>query len=466
MPESAPSLAWTDFVLELADLLRERDVRCQVYLVGGAVRDAWLRRAITDIDIAVAGDALALARQVADWLKADVYVMDRERGVARVLHRWRDERICLDFARLRGASLEADLRDRDFTMNAMAADLLGRIEVLIDPLGGAADLRLKTLRRCSQRAIANDPIRALRAVRLSAQFALKVHPDTAADLRAEASGLRRCSGERIRDEFFKLLALDKPARALRVCQRLGLLREILPASAPCEKDDSDWAANFALVERLADLLMAISSRRTDNTAASFDLGMLVIQLDRFRASLQAHINREYGGARNHGELLILAALLQDQTESDASALKLSAKEERSLRLAVKHISRFSAQSSWSALDQHRFWHDLKRGGIDVILLALARYLAARGNTLKQADWLQQVDSATRLLDAYFNRYAEIVDPPMLLNGNEIRAQLNLAPGPMIGDLLKALREAQATGQVTSKPDAREFVSRRIEALQS
>lgn len=462
MPEEAPKLAWTGFVPELASLLRERQISASLYVVGGAVRDAYLGRAITDIDIAVAGDALALARQVADWLDADVYVMDRERDVARVLHRWRGQRICLDFARLRGPSLEADLRDRDFTMNAMAADLLGELEVLIDPHGGAADLRQKVLRRCSQRAIHNDPLRALRAVRLSAQFALKIHPETTADIRAGASGLRRCSGERIRDEFFKMLALDKPARALRVCLHLGLLKEIL---GDAEVHNADWAANFALVVRMSGILTAIGSRRTDNTAAAFDLGMLVIQLDRFRASLQAHIGREYGGARQHGELLILAALLQDQADLDVSRLKLSAEEDRSLRLAITQISRFAAQSNWGALERHRYWHDLKRGGIDLILLALAQYLAVNGNTLRQADWLMQVDNATRLLDVYFNRYDEMVEPPMLLNGNEIRAQLDLPPGPKIGRILRALREAQATKQVTTKREARDFVSRQREASQ-
>ena len=160
MNDPPPQLSWTDFVNDLADLLRTRQVNTPLYLVGGAVRDAYLRRAITDIDIAVDGDAVSLARRVADWLEGDVFIMDRERGVARVFVTRPGERIRVDFARFRGGTLEQDLRDRDFTMNAMAVDLLGDLQVLIDPLAGITDLRQKVLRccsSCSMKTILSEP---------------------------------------------------------------------------------------------------------------------------------------------------------------------------------------------------------------------------------------------------------------------------------------------------------------------
>ena len=468
MKVQAPRLAWTEFVQDLSTLLRDREIHTPLYIVGGAVRDAYLRGAITDVDIVVAGDAVGLARQVADWLDADIYVMDRERGVARVLCSWQGKRVCVDFARLRGATLEQDLRDRDFTMNAMAADLLKNIDILIDPLGGAADLQHKILRRCSAQAIKNDQIRALRAVRLSTQFQIKIHPGTAADIRAEAGALKQCSGERIRDEFFKLLGLDQAARGLRVLLHLGLLQQVLPKSVRFSKGEMNedlagaaWRASLAGVERMVAILKAISSRRTDNTAAAFDLGMLVIQLDRFRVPLQRHIEREYGGARSHAELLVLAALLHDREEVDVSALRLSAKEEHGLNQIAVNARLFTARKSWSVLDRHRFWYTLKESGIDVILLALAEYLAAQGNELKQHEWLAQVETATQLLNAYFHRYDEVVDPPLLFNGNEIQKQLHLKPGPLVGELLGALREAQVTGEVRSTSDARHFLRRQL-----
>ncbi len=488
MSNPAVRLAWSEFVLNLADLLKAHEVETPLYLVGGAVRDAYLRRQIKDIDIAVDGDAIGLARRVTDWLDGDIYVMDRERGVARVFVGSDNDTICVDFARFRGASLDDDLGDRDFTMNAMAADLLGEPEDLVDPLGGAADLRLKVLRRCSATAIADDPIRALRAVRLSAQFDLKIHPDTAADIRRHASGLTAASRERIRDEFFKLLGLDRAGRGLRVLQHLDVLRHIVAPvdglvgvkQAPHAVDA--WAQTLAVVQRMTAIIMAISSRRTDNTAAAFDLGVLVIQFDRYRAALQQHIGQAFGNGRSQGELLILAALLQDVgrrvnsdesvadaddvAESVARSLRLTAEEGRKLTTAIGNYERIIEGKSWSMLEQHRFWHQLGASGIDAILLGAAQVLGTRGRALKQRDWLLLIEDITILLDTYFNRYDDVVNPELLLNGNDVMHLLGIRSGPLVGDLLAALREAQATGEIENVSEARDFILCRADSLEN
>ncbi len=476
MSKAEARLVWPDFVYDLAELLNARNLETALYLVGGAVRDAYIGREITDIDIAVDGDAIGLARRLANWLDADIYVMDAKRGVARVFVGSAEKTILIDFARLRGPTLHDDLLDRDFTINAMATDLLNKPGRLIDPLGGAEDLRRNVLRRCSDHAIADDPIRALRAVRLGAQFDLKIHPDTAADIRRHAKGLASASGERIRDEFFKLLGLDNAARGLRVLRHLGVLRHILPAAdgllgaelAP----QAAWAQTLAVVERMSALLTAISRRRTDNTAAAFDLGMLVIQFDRFRAALQAHIERSYGNGRKQGELLVLAALLHRSrvaavghdrgakplapAKSLARSLKLSADEERKLVTALNHFTRVIEARVWSELEQHRFWYQLGESGIDAILLGAAQILGYRGSPLKQREWLAHIEAFTLLLDVYFNRFDELVDPELFLNGNDVKQLLGMDSGPRIGAILGALREAQATATVTSLSQAREF----------
>ena len=320
MNDKATVLSWPGQVYELCERLRQIARDTPMFLVGGAVRDAYLRAAITDIDIAVDGDAPKLAKQVSQCYQADSYVMDWEHGVARVFLKDDAGTILLDFAGFRGEDLLSDLRDRDFTMNAMAADLHGDISALYDPLDGAADLRQKVLRRCSPRAIADDPIRALRAIRQSVQFDLKIHPDTAADVRSQVKRLRQTSPERIRDELFKLFALDRPARGLRVMEHLGVLQQVLPPVAALADEDAPagamnaWTKTLAVMERMRAILLAISSKRSDNTAAAFDLGMLVIQFDRYRSDLQAHLARVYGNGREHAQLLVLAAAIHSSRQ--------------------------------------------------------------------------------------------------------------------------------------------------------
>ena len=252
------------------------------------------------------------------------------------------------------------------------------------------------------------PIRALRAVRLSVQFDLKIHPATGTDIRQHSSGLCKSSTERVRDEFFKLLRLEKAARGLRVLAHIGILQQILPFGA----DKAEVL--LAVAERMAVVLSAISSRRSDNTAAAFDLGMLVIQLDRFRAGLQAHLARVYGNGREHAQLLVLAAAmhaLDDKRDTSrgsrmaevAKELALTLAEGRRLSLIIGNYRQVVDQPSWSTLDQHRFWHRLGDGGIDAILLAAALVLGEAGSGLRQADWLQFVERVTRLLDTFLQQ---------------------------------------------------------------
>jgi len=482
-------LAWTDFVLDLRDFLIDKQVNTPLYIVGGAVRDAYLRGAIKDIDIAVDGDAIQIARQIADWFDGDIFVMDKERGVARVFVDTPDGQVSMDFARFRGDTLDDDLHDRDFTINAMAADLLGDVAVLIDPLSGEQDLNAKVLRRCSDHAIEDDPLRVLRAIRQSVQLKLKIHPDTLADVRQHVTGITQSSPERIRDEFFNILKQSMPSRAIRVLQHLGVLPIIIENTdkligleqLPPHRFDA-WNHTLLVMERLNLILTSISPRRTDNTAATFDLGMLVIQFDRYRAKLQAHLNREYGNGRTHQQLLILGALVHNlgkvedvsdyvqasivQAENVAESLRLTNHEQKALTVMISSYRTVLDKDEWDDLDLHRFWYSLGEGGIDATLLAVADYLGTYGAELEQLSWLQLVERVTILLDTYFNHYKDIVDPDMLLNGNDVMDILGLQGSPVVGEILTQLREAQVTGDVGSIEDARDFIQHTYDAIQA
>jgi len=481
MSDAGPLLEWSEFVYDLQRLLRDKGVATPLYVVGGAVRDAYKRADITDVDIAVDGDAIGIAKNVANWLDADIYIMDRERGVARVFVKRESGAILLDFARFRGATLYDDLIKRDFTVNTLAADLLGDLSCLIDMLDGERDLRERVLRRCSPSAIEEDPVRALRAVRQSTQFGLKIHPATLSDVRRFAPGLSQISPERIRDEIFKLLALDNAARGLRVLQHLGILQRIFPdqfglkgATGKSSQQLDARSHSLRITERMCAILTAVSERRTDNSAAAFDLGMLVIQMDRFRGQLQGHLSRSYGNGRRHKELLVLAALLSNLGELDSSrdgerlslsakavsgSLRLTLEEGRHLSLAISKYRVILDESEWSPLARHRFWFGLGATGIDAIFLAAAVYLGGQGAEMGQADWLAFVDIATELLDTWFNQYDDVVSPPPLLDGEDIMKTLGIKRGPRVGRLLSALREAQVLGTVRSVSEARAFVAR-------
>ncbi|RIK24228.1 MAG: hypothetical protein DCC54_13940 [Anaerolineae bacterium] len=211
----------------LLDKVRAALPDVELYLVGGATRDAMLGRVSLDLDLVAPSDGIKLARRVANSLGADVFPLDDERDTGRVIVTHPDgSREKLDFASYRGDSLEDDLRNRDFTVNALAVDL--RTMSLLDPLSGAADLRAKKLRACSDASMRDDPIRVLRGIRQAAAFGFQIEPETRKMMKSAAPLLGQVSSERVRDEFLKILEGPQASASVRALDMLGVIHFILP----------------------------------------------------------------------------------------------------------------------------------------------------------------------------------------------------------------------------------------------
>ncbi|MCS6834493.1 MAG: hypothetical protein NZ750_00560 [Anaerolineae bacterium] len=446
VPQFRP-LLWEDGVELLQEAWQDLMPQASLYIAGGAVRDAYWHRPIKDLDLTTDGDPIRLGRKLADRLRGDLFIMDAERGVVRIWADVRGRRWQIDVTRFRGASLLEDLQGRDFTINALAVDARGDLSMLIDPIEGERDAHQRVLRACGAQSIADDPIRALRAVRQSLAFNLRIEPQTLAQIRRNGSRLNQTSAERVRDEFFALLSGDRVASGLRLAQTLGLLLAISPLLA---SEGQAWQQTLLALEKLEHILLAISPRRTDSTAAAFDLGMLVIQLDRYRAKLNQHLEQRYANERPHRALLMLAclchALPETEVEALADSLRLSNAEKRVVVLAVTHW-RQANDLSVEPLSLHRFWYPLETQGIDSLLLGLALYLAQQGLELRQNDWLAQVERVLEAMKAYFERYEEIVRPTVWFNGTQLMEALGLKQGRALGRLLEAIREAQVQGQI-------------------
>jgi poly(A) polymerase/tRNA nucleotidyltransferase (CCA-adding enzyme) len=113
---------------------------------------------------------------------------------------------------------------------------------------------------------------------------------------------------------------------------------------------------------------------------------------------------------------------------------------------------------------YRFFRDTADAGVDVVILALADQLATRGRTLEMEHWRDYLRLAQLLFEHYFCRPAELVNPPHLVSGEDVKALLGLVAGPEVGRLLEAVREAQADGMVRTREEAFRFL--RGAALQS
>ncbi len=454
-----------------------------VWLVGGAVRDYFLERGTLDLDFAVAGEARRLARRVADRLGARYYDLDPERDTGRVVL-LDDRRRYLDFASLRAPTLEKDLRARDFTINAMAVPL-GEPGCLIDPTHGLQDLKDRRLRACSPSAVADDPVRALRAVRFAADLRLQIEPGTLRQVRGAASLLAEVSAERLRDEWFRVLGLPRPAEPLRVLQHLGLLAPVCPELPPLvglplppPHAFDAWNHTLAVVEHLARLFSVLGPEHDPEGAAELVLAQVTLRLGRFRQPLTRHLESELSAGRTVRQLLLFAALYHKAglpeghsavaersaalVRQRARALRLSNEEAERLETVVRYQARpLAAEPALSARWVHRYFRETGSAGVDLALFSLAEFLGTYVPPVNQDAWELRVEATRRLLGAYFEAYDQIVSPPPLVRGDDLMASLGLAPGPTIGQLLDLIAEAQAAGEVFTAEQALDLARRAL-----
>ena len=212
-----------------------------VYLVGGTVRDILLGARNFDVDVVVEGDAITLARAVAEKLDGRVRAHTRF-GTAVVLY-GDDERLDLATARsetyhapavlptVESGTIEEDLHRRDFTINAMAVSLKGEnLGQLVDPFGGRADLEAGRIRILHDRSFVDDPTRILRAIRYEDRYGFRMDEETVQLAReCIATGhVGDLSGARLRDELVALLEEGDVSHAIPRLAELGAHEEIHP----------------------------------------------------------------------------------------------------------------------------------------------------------------------------------------------------------------------------------------------
>ena len=469
-----------------------------LYLVGGAVRDSLLGRETHDLDFAVPAGAIKLARRIADKLPGAFFPLDQETDTARVIVEREDGgRDILDFAGFRGVDLQADLRGRDFSINAMAIDV--RTGEAIDPLGGAQDLREKRIRACSQTSLGDDPLRVLRAVRQAAAYGFTIQPETRKLMKAAVPLLPRVSAERQRDELFKILQGPQPDASIRALEVLGVIPVLLPELAALKAVDQSaphvyevWTHTLAVLRHLEAILDVLAPEYdVDTGKGNADLfnGLLVLRLGRYRRQLGEHLDTALNTDRSARALLFFAALYHDvskpstRTVEEGGRIRFLGHEEQGTRIAAQrgvtlHLSNDELERLKSIIRNHmrihfhtgrklegrdpsrkaiyRFFRDSGPAGVDVVLLSMADFRATCEHTMSQERWIACLDVCRIFLEAWYEKAAEVIAPVQLLNGDDLISELKMSPGPEIGRLLELIREDQVMGNLATRQDALAF----------
>jgi len=364
------------------------------------------------------------------------------------------------------------------------------------------DLKEKRLRACSPSAFTDDPLRILRGVRLAADFGFHILPETRTAMKKAVSLLENCSPERLRDELFRILGGPQPAACLRALDLLGALEQVFPEikamkgveqTAPHVHDV--WEHTLAVVSHLEGILAALAPEYNPEKASDLFNALLVRQIGRYRQQIGAHLAAAMTADRSQRGLLFLAALFHDvakpQTrkkdeegqlrfwDHDQQGAEMAAGRSRLLVLSndeilrletivsnhmriLFHTSRLVREGKPpSRRAVYRFFRDTGLAGVDLCLLALADQRATYEQTLPQETWAACLEVVRAMLEAWYEKREQQVAPPFLVDGNDLMRELSLQPGPIVGKLLEAIREAQAVGAVSTREQAIELARQRL-----
>ncbi len=444
------------------------------YLVGGLIRDLALKKEVArDYDFIVSGMVEAVARLAAHRLGGTAFLLDRQSGSYRVVVKTDAGAVTLDFSLMRGSSIEDDLKERDFTVNAMAVDLADLSESrarLIDPFNGLADASTSVLRAVSEGAFVEDPLRCVRAVRLSFCCGLDIEPATKALAEASAGLLRGTAAERIREELVRIFGCRRSADAVRLLYALGIIDAVAPVLSGWKDVQGYDLLGHSLstldeADRLIDMI-------SDGTFISH------------REELKAHLSRRRGPI-NMDVFFRVCAFLHDigkplTLARESGRLRFighdsaGASLAKEMLLGLRFSKAFSTAVSGVIKNHHRVFmllllpersprakaHFFRASGgssgITLLLLALAD---ARATSGRRDEALEAM--AAEMIEFHYGVYLK-KRPRPILTGDELKRIFSLPEGRIIGELMSEVAKGVEDGMIKTKKEALSHVRRSLD----
>jgi putative nucleotidyltransferase with HDIG domain len=457
-------------VSEALEVAREALRGERAWVVGGAVRDRLVGRPVVDLDVAVAGDPRALARHLALVAGGPVFQLSGEFGAWRVHapgRRWQ-----VDVTALQGDSIEEDLAQRDFTVNAIAEPLDGG--PLIDPFDGALDLEARRLRMVSEENFDRDPLRVLRLARFAAGLGFEPDEETIAAAAQRAGQIGEVAQERAFAEFRQLLTSDRPLEGLALMDRLGLTEQLLPELVALRGIDQNRFHHLDVHDHTLAVLEAVMTLQRDPASA---VG------PEHAEAVAAFLGEALADELTRGDALRFGALLHDAGKPatrdftpdgnvtfighDREGARISREVLTRLRASerlrahvaglAEHHLRLGFLVHQRPLERRQVYRYLKACEpveVDVTLLSVADRLATRGDNAEPAI-AAHLGLAREILGAALAWRADGRRTPVI-RGDELAEALGIEEGPRLGELLAAIDEAAYAGEISGRDDAIEL----------
>lgn len=459
-----------------------------LYLVGGWIRDFLLGRESWDLDFAVTGDPFPFIKAVAERVGGYPLTLHIGPPLGRII-RWEEapEEAQADFVSLYQNDIKADLRQRDYTCNALAVDALeltGQGEApILDPLGGIEAITKREIVLTQKRMLQDDPVRILRAFRLGATLNFTITPQTLSALSEAAPLLLMAPDDRIGWEWSWILQQRGAKRQLLMMDETGVLGILIPQIQRLKEVP---AGGYHHLDGFRHTIEAVGMVERVLTAETEDP-----RLNELLSKIRGTFDERMGYRRTGVWVLKFATLLHDiakpetMTRDEDGTLHFYGHEKLGAKVAegVCHRFRLSRRERdlvvtlvrnhmrpvWlsGARDLteralRRFWRELgDKEGLYCIALSAADLMATRGSDMTPEQRQRHYTVLCRLLETYF-ALKELRKHPRLVTGHEIMERYGIPPCPLVGKALQSVEEAFLDGRIRTREEAWKLLDEMME----
>lgn len=410
------------FVTFVIKRLHDNDFKA--YIVGGAIRDMFLGRPAMDWDVATS----AFAEEIKELFN-DITSFSLKHETVTLVHSGRNFEITtMRESDVTEGAIEEDLAHRDFTLNAMAYNVAGRL--VLDPYCGRKDIIEKTIRAVGdpEERFMEDPIRLLRAVRFSVELGFRIEERTMETISRMSERLASASFERIRDEFMKILMVKKPSNGFRILRRSGLLVQIIPELLEGFMKRQNSYHYYTIYKHIMETI--------DRIEPDPVMRLTALLHDIAKPRVRQRINGKFRFFRHAEESALLAGEIMER-----------------LRLSNEVIREVTNLIEFHMINYDRDWTDgavrrlTRRVGpenIDNLIKFRKADLSAHGPGEEEITLLSELEKRAEGIrkGSMVNRVADLA-----IDGDKVMRILGISPGPDVGRVLKILLE-----RVTDDPD--------------
>ncbi|MBN1225583.1 MAG: HD domain-containing protein [Deltaproteobacteria bacterium] len=416
MQETIHKTTIPDNVLEISKKLIAEGY--SAFIVGGAVRDSLLGFDVKDWDIATNASP--------ERIKKLFYYMtsfNLKHGTVTLVSRGDH----FEVTTFRGkdssaASIEEDLSHRDFTLNAMAYDIIGKI--IVDPFNGQKDIRKKIIRAVGDPSarFQEDPLRMMRAIRFSLELGYKIDPVTLKSVTLMGADIEKVSIERVRDEFLKILTAKKPSIGLNLLRKVGILEKIMPELLEGYRKRQNDYHKYSIYRHIMETIDFVDSDPILRLSALFH----DIAKPRMRKKIEGKWSFYNHASSSAGLAKDIMVRMRFSNEWIAIVTGL----------VLNHMFDYKRELSDRAIRRL-----LKKVGIDNIY----RLISLRRADNMAHGWGEisgeELDIFKEKIDALVEKCPPLNISDLKINGNDVINLLSIKPGPEVGRILQNLLEA-------------------------